>query len=103
MSHDHTHDDTCGCAATAETPPALPDGTPPPRTPRRVLGGFIGRLFGWWAGASGLFAMLNATCPFCGRPGCLTGAGASGLLGAIVALAAADWKKLARSLKRRRN
>jgi hypothetical protein len=58
---------------------------------------------GWWAGASGLFAMFNATCPFCGRPGCVTGAGASGLLGALVALAAADWKKLVRAIHPRRS
>jgi len=68
-----------------------------------VLGGFAARLLGWWAGASGMFAMLNSTCPFCGKPGCVAGAGASGLLGALVALGAADWKKLRQALRRKRD
>lgn len=96
----HDHDGGCTCG-DAPPNPSLRKTPAPERSSRRGLRGFAVRLIGWWAGASGLFAMLNATCPFCGRPGCVAGAGASGLLGALVALAAADWKKLVRSLKRR--
>jgi hypothetical protein len=99
-TQNHEHDGGCRHAA-APPNPSLPKKSTPANGSRRVLRGFAVRLIGWWAGASGLFAMLNATCPFCGRPGCVAGAGASGLLGALVALAAADWKKLVRSLKRR--
>jgi len=42
------------------------------------------RFLGWFVGFSGLYAM-GAVCPFCGRPGCPTGAASAGLVGLLFA------------------
>jgi hypothetical protein len=44
----------------------------------------IWRFLGWFIGFSGLYSM-SAVCPFCGRPGCPTGAASAGLIGLMCA------------------
>lgn len=53
------------------------------------------RFTGWFLGFSGLYAM-SAVCPFCGRPGCPTGAASAGIVG----LAFASLAQWGRSLRR---
>ena len=53
------------------------------------------RFLGWFLGFSGLYAM-GAVCPFCGRPGCPTGAASAGLVGLAFA-AMTQWGRSLRS------
>ncbi|MGA2079546.1 MAG: hypothetical protein ABSH53_02860 [Holophaga sp.] len=62
--------------------PEPPAPVPPPRSARPW--GITARFLGWFLGFSGLYAM-GAVCPFCGRPGCPTGAASAGLVGVVFA------------------
>jgi len=62
--------------------PEPPAPVPPPRSARPW--GIAARFLGWFLGFSGLYAM-GAVCPFCGRPGCPTGAASAGLVGVVFA------------------
>jgi hypothetical protein len=75
-----------------------PAGDPAPRRPWPAAARFLG----WFLGFSGLYAM-GAVCPFCGRPGCPTGAASAGLVGLVFAALTqwgrslrAFWARLAR-------
>ena len=62
--------------------PAGPESGSP--APARRSGASAVRFLGWFLGFSGLYAM-GAVCPFCGRPGCPTGAASAGLVGLVFA------------------
>jgi hypothetical protein len=70
------------CGQHHHDPPSSPPGGPerPRRQPWRVPLRFLG----WFIGFSGLYAM-GSVCPFCGRPGCPTGAASAGLVGLVFA------------------
>ncbi|MBN1348971.1 hypothetical protein JXJ21_06150 [candidate division KSB1 bacterium] len=64
--------------------------------------GALFRFFGLWFAFSGLYAMF-AVCPFCGQPGCPTGAGTAGLVGGFMAMFLQNWKNFWHTLFRKRH
>ena len=53
--------------------------------------------FKWWLGFTGLIAGTSV-CPFCGQPGCPTGAGFAAAIGGFFAIFMQNWKKLFKRL-----
>ena len=66
-----------------------------PRAARFRL--LLSRTARWCFGLSGVVMFSGIPCPCCGQQGCPAGAVGVGLLGAVLAIGARIWKRVAKS------